>query len=187
MNFTQKAINTLEFDKICAMLADCAPTEGARAMAYRLMPSSDITEVLRRQRKTTDAKRLYDVKGQPPFGSVIDVGEACERAVKGAMLNTRELLEVGRLLRATRGISEYSKINKPFDTSLDELFSSLLPNRFLEESITRSILSEDMIADEASRELAEIRRKIRDANNRIKETLQHYISGSYSKILQETS
>ena len=185
MNFTQKAINTLEFDKICAMLADCAPTEGARAMAYRLMPSSDITEVLRRQRKTTDAKRLYDVKGQPPFGSVIDVGEACERAVKGAMLNTRELLEVGRVLRATRGISEYSKINKPFDTSLDELFSSLLPNRFLEESITRSILSEDMIADEASRELAEIRRKIRDANNRIKETLQHYISGSYSKILQE--
>ncbi len=185
MNFTEKALNTLEFDKICAMLAECAPTEGARALAWRLMPSSDITEVLRRQRRTTDAKRLYDVKGQPPFGSVTDVSEACERAVKGAMLNTRELLEVGRLLRATRGISEYSKVNKPFDTSLDELFSSLLPNRHLEDSITRSILSEDLIADEASRELAEIRRKIRDANNRIKETLQHYISGSYSKILQE--
>ena len=60
-----------------------------------------------------------------------------------------------------------------------------MPNRYLEERITRSILSEDMIADEASRELAEIRRKIRETNNRIKDTLQRYINGSYSKILQD--
>ncbi|MBQ9796419.1 MAG: endonuclease MutS2 [Clostridia bacterium] len=185
MNFSQKTLSTLEFDKICEMLADCAPTEGARAMAYRLMPSWEITEVLRRQRRTTDAKRLSDVKGMPSFGSVIDVSEACERAVKGAMLNTRELLEIGRVLRSARALTDYIKINKPFDTSLDELFGRLLPNRHLEDMISRSILSEDMIADEASRELAEIRRKIRESNNRIKETLQHYISGSYAKILQD--
>ena len=185
MNFSEKTLNTLEFDKICAMLSECAPTEGARAKALRLAPSDDVTDVLRRLRRTTDARRLSDVKGMPPFGSVSDVSEACERAAKGAMLSTRELLEVGRLLRSARALSDYIKINKPFETSLDELFGTLLPNRYLEEGITRSILSEDMIADEASRELAEIRRKIRDANNRIKETLQHYISGSYSKILQE--
>ncbi|MBQ9784538.1 MAG: endonuclease MutS2 [Clostridia bacterium] len=186
MNFSEKTLNTLEFDKICAMLADCAPTEGARAKAYRLTPTDDVTDVLRRLRRTTDARKLSDIKGMPPFGSVSDVSEACERAAKGAMLSTRELLEVGRLLHSARALSDYIKINKPFDTSLDDLFATLLPNRHLEEGITRSILSEDMIADEASRELAEIRRKIRDANNRIKETLQHYISGSYSKILQES-
>ncbi len=185
MNFSEKALNTLEFDKICAMLADCAPTEGARGMAYRLMPSSDVTEVLRRQRRTTDAKRLCDIKGMPPFGTVLDVSEACERAVKGATLSTRELLDVARLLHSARALVDYIKVNKPFDTALDEIFSRLLPNRHLEEAITRSILSEDMIADEASRDLADIRRKIRAANSRIKETLQHYISGSYSKILQE--
>ncbi|MBQ9773226.1 MAG: endonuclease MutS2 [Clostridia bacterium] len=185
MNFSEKTRNTLEFDKICAMLADCAPTEGARAKAYRLVPSADVTEVLRRQRRTTDARRLCDCKGMPPFGGIVEVSEACERAAKGAMLTTRELLEVGRLLHAARMLGDYYKNNKPFDTSLDELFGTLLPNRHLEEGITRSILAEDLIADEASRELAEIRRKIRDANNRIKETLQHYISGSYAKILQE--
>ena len=185
MSFSEKTLTTLEFDKICAMLADCAPTEGAKELAMRLMPSEDTVEVLRRLRRTTDAKRLCDAKGMPPFGSVRDVSAACERAVKGAMLSTRELLEVGRLLRATRGLSDYHQNNKPFDTSLDELFERLLPNRFLEERITRSILSEDMIADEASRELSELRRKIREANGRIKETLQHYINGSYSKILQE--
>jgi len=185
MSFTDKTLTTLEFDKICAMLADCAPTEGARDMAMRLMPSSDTVEVLRRLHRTTDAKRLCDVKGMPPFGSVKDVSAACERAAKGAMLSTRELLEIGRLLRASRQLQDYAQNNRPFQTSLDEIFERLLPNRFLEDKIARSILSEDMIADEASRELAEIRRKIREANSRIKETLQHYINGSYSKILQE--
>ncbi|MBQ9806844.1 MAG: endonuclease MutS2 [Clostridia bacterium] len=185
MNFSDKTIKTLEFDKICEMLADCAPTDGARSMAISLMPSGDITEVLRRQRRTTDARRLADAKGMPSFGSVKDVSEACERAAKGAMLSTRELLEVARVLRSSRVLVDYLQNNKHFDTSLDEIFARLLPNRFLEERITRSILSEDMIADEASRDLAEIRRKIRDANSRIKETLQRYISGSYSRILQE--
>ena len=185
MSFSEKTLTTLEFDKICHMLADCAPTEGARSMALCLAPSGDIVEVLRRLHRTTDARRLSDAKGMPSFGSVKDVSEACERAVKGAMLTTRELLEVARLLHSARALSDYIKVNKPFDTTLDEIFARLLPNRHLEERITRSILSEDMIADEASRELAEVRRKIRDANNRIKETLQHYISGSYSKILQE--
>ena len=185
MSFSEKTLITLEFDKICNMLADCAPTEGARELAYCLMPSADVTEVLRRLHRTTDARRLCDVKGMPPFGSVKDVSEACERAVKGAMLTTRELLEVARVLRASRGLVDYLKNNKHFDTTLDAVFERLLPNRHLEERITRSIISEDMIADEASRELAEVRRKIREANNRIKETLQHYINGSYSKILQE--
>ncbi len=185
MSFSEKTLTTLEFDKICLMLADCAPTDGARELAMRLMPASDVTEVLRRLRRTTDARRLCDAKGMPPFGSVKDVSDACERAAKGAMLSTRELLEVGRVLRSARQLVDYLQNNKLFETSLDEWFSRLLPNRHLEERITRSILSEDMIADEASRELAEVRRKIRDANNRIKETLQHYINGSYSKILQE--
>ncbi len=185
MNFSQKTIQTLEFDKICRMLADCAPTEGARSRALTLTPSSDPVEVKRRLTRTTDAKRLCDAKGMPPFSSVQDLSEACERAVKGAMLNTRELLEVARLFRVARGLSDYLNNNKPFATSLDEIFGRLLSNRYLEDRISRAIIAEDMIADEASPALADIRRKIREANNKIKETLQHYISGSYSKILQE--
>ena len=92
MNFSEKTLSILEFDKICKMLADCAPTEGAKLLAQRLTPSADITEVLRRLHRTTDAKRLCDAKGMPSFGAVKDVSEACERAAKGAMLTTREPL-----------------------------------------------------------------------------------------------
>ena len=185
MSFSEKTLKILEFDKIRALLSECAPTEGAKQLAARLVPSDDGVEVARRLARTTDARRLGDVKGMPPFGSVKDVSDSCERAVKGAMLNTRELLEIARLLRSSRMLLDYSRANRTFETSLDVIFERLLPNRTLEERITRSILSEDMIADEASPALADIRRKIREANNKIKETLQRFIGGSYSKALQE--
>ncbi|MBQ9760799.1 MAG: endonuclease MutS2 [Clostridia bacterium] len=185
MSFSEKTLKILEFDKIRNMLADCAPTEGAKTLAARLCPTDDEVDVKRRLARTTDARRLCDAKGMPPFGSVRDVSDSCERAVKGAMLNTRELLEVARLLRSARMLLDYARANRTFETSLDVIFDRLLPNRGLEERITRSILSEDMIADEASPALADIRRKIREANNKIKETLQRFISGSYSKSLQE--
>ena len=185
MSFSDKTLTTLEFDKICDLLASCAATEGAKELCHRLLPSDDAVEIARRLERTTDARRLSDAKGMPPFGSVRDVSAACERAEKGAMLSTRELLDVARLLHSARALSDYNKTNRTFPTSLDEIFGRLLCNRTLEERITRSILSEDMIADEASPALADLRRKIRDTNNRIKETLQHYISGSYSKALQD--
>jgi dsDNA-specific endonuclease/ATPase MutS2 len=67
---------------------------------------------------------------------------------------------------------EYIRANKLFDTVLDEVFERLIPNKHLEDGILRAIISEDMVADEASSALGEVRRKIRATNNRIKEILQ---------------
>lgn len=184
-NFTEKTLQTLEFDKIRHLLAEACPTSGAAQMANRLMPSDDAVRVRRNQRRTTDARRLADAKGMPSFGDVTDITDICERAQKGATLTARELLDTAAVLRTTRLLRDYIHANKLFDTVLDEVFDRLLPSRTLEDRIQRSIISEDLIADEASSTLADIRRKIRVANSHIKDTLQKYISGSYSKFLQE--
>ena len=181
-----KTLKTLEFDKIREMLADCAATQGAKEYALSLEPSVYPEEILRRLRKTTDSRRLIDAKGIPSFGMVADISEACERAQKGATLSARELLDIANVLRTSRSLVDYIRTNKLFDTSIDEIFERLIPNKPLEERIYRSIISEELIADEASRELSDIRRKIRIESNRIKETLQKYIAGgSHSKYLQE--
>ncbi len=186
MNITEKTLSTLEFDRIRAMLADCAPTEGSRAMALTLQPSEDVGRVLRKLRRTTDARRFADEKGAPSFGGVVDVSAACERAEKGAILNPRELLDIANVLRVTRTLLDYGTTNITFTSTIGELFERLMPNRHLEDSISRAIVSEEMIADEASPALADIRRNIRAANSRIRETLQKYISGAtHAKYLQE--
>ncbi len=184
MGFSEKTIRTLEFDKICAMLEECTQTQGAAQMAKALRPSADPVVVARRLQRTTDARRLADVKGAPSFSRIKDMGGVCERAEKGAVLSMRELLDVAAVLRSARILQDYHTGNHPFDTVLDELFDRLLPDRRLEERITRAIPSEDMVADEASPTLADIRRKIRNENAKIKEVLQKIISG-HAKYLQE--
>ena len=185
MNINEKAITALEFDKIRTILASHCPTAGARELAFKLLPFTNVEQIARQQKKTTDARKLLEAKGMPPFGTVVDINEICERSVRGATLTPRELLDSALLLRSARSLLEYIRSNKTFDTSLDEIFERLIANRAVEDRITRSIVSEDMIADEASSALADIRRKIRVGNQKIKETLAKYISGSYSKYLQE--
>lgn len=186
MKFFAKAATSLEFDKIKDMLAEGALTEGAKYIAARLEPSSDIDEVLRRQRRTTDAVRMSQLKGMPSFGQAKDIRTAAERAGKGAMLSTRELLDVAALLTVTRSLYDYCRSGASFDNSLDEIFMRLTPNKDLEVAINRAILAEDLIADEASPLLSEIRRKIRSVSARVKDILQGYVSGgTKSKYLQE--
>ena len=185
MLFTSKTLTTLEFDKIITMLVDCSSTEGAKARAKTLVPTNDYDAIVERQTRTEDAKRLINAKGYPSFSADERVVSASERAYKGAVLSPIELLEIASLLRSARMVLDYINTDKPFETSLDHIFSRLIPNRNLEEKITRSIISEDMIADEASPELAEIRRKIRITNNKIKDTLQSFVGGVRLKYLQE--
>ena len=185
MIFTGKTLSTLEYDKIIDMLVECASTDGAKARARALMPSDDIDVVRERQERTDDAKRLINAKGYPSFSAPESCVESAERAYKGSILSPRELLDVASLLRSSRMMLDYINTDKLFETSLDAIFSRLLANRPLEDKITKSILTEDLIADEASPELAEIRRKIRNTNNKIKDTLAGYIGGVRLKYLQE--
>ncbi len=186
MKYSENLFSTLEFDKIKALLSEAAMTEGAQRLALSLEPTSDVTLMLRRQNRTADARRLANAKGMPTFSNIRDVSASCERAEKGAVLSMRELLDVAAVLRSSRMLVDYINGNKLFDTCLDEIFDRLIPDRKLEERIFRSIISEEMMADEASPALSEIRRKIRNENNRIKDILQKYVTvGSHSKYLQE--
>jgi len=185
MDFT-KAITTLEFDKITERLASLAQTEGAKALARKLVPYGDIVTVSKKLRETTDAKAMTAANGSPSFGGIIDVTASADRAAKGAMLSTRELLDIADLLNVTSRLVAYAGDKGATAGSLSEIFSRLIPNTRVESAIKRAIISEDMIADDASPKLYEIRRSIKIANNKIREILQRFITGDgYSKVLQE--
>ena len=88
------------------------------------------------------------------------------------------------MLRCARGARDYGDSEEK--TVISHLFRSLTPNRFLEDSITNSILSEEEIADSASSELASIRRHMRSTEARVRDILQRLISSNQSKYLQES-
>ncbi len=186
MNDFTKALSTLEFYKITDMLADLAATEGAKSLARALTPSGDPAKVARLLQQTTDAKAMTASNGSPSFGGVVDVTAAAERAAKGAVLTTRELIDVADLLHVVSRLAAYAGEKGSTAGSLTELFSRLVPNGRVEGAIKRAILAEDAIADDASPKLSEIRRAIKNANNKVREILQKFISGdAYARILQD--
>lgn len=186
MPISKKALQTLEYDKILRMLADACATEGARRLALELVPSCSLSEIHQLLAQTDDAKRFCTIKGQPSFGNIRDITDAVRRAQKGAVLSPAELLQILNVLQVVRGLQSYGKEENGAAGSLQALFERLQPNRFLEDRIVHAIAAEDLIADEASTELASIRRKIRTEHARIREILQKYITAStYSRYLQE--
>ena len=179
----EKTLKKLEFDKIREMLADCAMTEGAKKKAMTCKPAPTLYTVNILLDRTSAAKDLSDRKGSPSFYSVAEVRDSTDRAKKGALLSLRELLNCAAVIRCARGLSDYAG-EDGLSSALGEIFSRLKANRRLEETINRCILSEEMIADEASPELADIRRKIKQTNAKIRDILQKYITGG-NKFLQE--
>lgn len=182
----EKSIRTLELPAVLEKLAAKAVSQAAKDRCLKLTPSTDVKEVLRLLDETDAAKERLGLHGSPSFSGVKDVSAALTRADHGGMLNTRELLDIAGVLTASRRVSDYDAQRQGEETVLDRLFASLHTNKYLEEQIRSAILDEETIADTASSELADIRRKMRLAASKGRQILQRIISSpSYAKVLQE--
>lgn len=178
----EKSIETLELPRVLAMLAEEAHTGEGQERCRALRPTAVKSDVARLQKQTSAAFDLLVKHGAPSLSGIRPVAMALQRADRGGALNTRELLDIAQVLRCARNVKEYGGGS---GTVLDGYFDSLTANRFLEDKITNSILSEEEIADAASPELADIRRHIRAAAGKVRDVLNRLISSNQSKYLQD--
>ena len=182
----EKSIKTLELPAVLELLSRHAVSDEAKARCLRLRPVTDAAAVEHLLDETDAAKTRLGLHGSPSFAGVKDVSQALNRADHGGVLNTRELLDVAGVLTAARRVSDYDAERQGEATAIDRLFSALHVNRYLEDRIRSAILDEETIADTASPELADIRRKMRAAATKGRQILQRIISSpSYAKVLQE--
>ena len=182
----EKSIQTLELPRVLELLAAQAATEEGKDRCRALRPFTDPDDVQRLQKETSAACSMIVLRGTPPLSGVRPVAASLQRADMGGALNTRELLDIAALLRCARSAKEYATGEGNAKTCIDHLFSSLQANRYLEDRISGSILSEEEIADAASPELADIRRHIRASSSKVRDILQKLISSSQAKYLQES-
>lgn len=186
MNLFDKHAKSLEFDKVLERLADFTSCDDARYNALHLRPEPNLDLARALLNQTVDAHMLLARFGGPSFGGLKNVNNALSRANAGSVLNTKELLDIGGVLRVIRTLSQWRASNAGVQTVLDPLFNALVPNKFLETAIFNAIISEEEISDNASPTLAAIRRKIRVQESRIREQLEKFSrSQNHSKYLQE--
>ncbi len=182
-----KHLVALEFDKILERLAEYTCCEDSREAAMNLRPKNRLDEAQALMNQTRDAHMLLARFGGPSFGGMKNVNNALHRADAGSTLSMHELLEIAETLRVIRSLTQWRSTNAGVESCLDVFFGALTPNKYLEDAITGAIVSDDEMADSASPTLADIRRKIRVQESKVREQLDKMTrSSKYRDILQES-
>ena len=183
----KKHYKSLEFDRIQDMLATFTTCADATEMAKELQPTDDLREAQDLLQETLDAHMLLAKFGGPSFGGLINVNNRLYIAATGGTLGMGDLLSVGSTFRTLRGLCDWYASCEGVDTSLTRYFMSITPQKFLEDKIYSSILSEDRMADDASVTLKDIRRRMHAQENKIRDRLDHIIhSEHYATVLQDS-
>ncbi len=179
----EKALKTLEYNKITAQLAEYASCDEAKERALSLRPICDKAEIERLQLETKDALNRLFKSGRLSFSGVHDINSSLKRLEIGGSLNTIELLSICSLLEAAKRAKAFSRSEKDEETadSLTERFAQIEPLTPLCDEIRRCILSEEEIADDASSTLRSIRRSMRGMNDKIRAQMNAMINNTTTR------
>ncbi len=181
----QKYLTAIELDKIFARAAEGVVCPEARALLLEQAPGETPDEVRAALERTDAVTSLLIKNGSPRFHPVENVRGIVRRAEKGSVLSMAELLTVADTLRNFRELNKWYSVTEHDALPVDDLIYAMTPQPALEKAITESILSENEMADTASDTLYDVRRKIRAAENSIRDKLDAITkSQSMSKYLQ---
>lgn len=179
----KKVYHTLEFDKILNRLSDFAFCEDAKKRALSLEPLTSPAEISHLQETTADALSRLFKKGDLRFYGVHPVHTMLKHLEIGGTLNTTELMAIHFLLETAKRVRAYSRPERGEEKtdSLTPLFSQIEPLTPLHDEITRCIISEDEIADDASPALFKLRKSIRGMNDRIHTQLTNMMNNTTTR------
>ncbi len=184
-----RTIRVLELDKILNKLRERTVSSLGKEHVDSLKPVSDFYEVEARLKETTDAAAYLWRKGSAPFGGIHDIRSSLKRVELGSVLSIAELMRTGDTLRCCRILRQFLTNDIPTEWEGNivlELGRQISVFRQVEDAISRAIISEEEISDNASPELASIRRSIRNKQDGIKDKLSSIIrSSEYRKIMQD--
>ena len=181
-----KYMKTLELDKILQMLADLTCCDTAREQALRIQPLTERDEVQHEIDRTNDLFQLTARFGTPTFLTLRNPIGRLKIAQSGGSLSCGDLLSVAAVLRQARILAQWRDQWDGEENAVSEQFSRIYLNNSLEREITSAIISEEEVDDNASPELAAIRRKIRNTELRIRDRMDKMIrSSTYQKYLQD--
>ena len=158
-----------------------------RKVIEELLPSTDKYEIRERMAETTEAVSVIMKKGTLPLGSFYDIEESVNLAQKGGILTIKQMLQILYNLQVSRHAASFLKSDLPPLPRIGQLASLISVRKDLENEIDRCIISEDEMADSASAELRNIRRKIALQNEAIRNKINSILTSADNRnILQDS-
>ena len=162
-------LRALEFAAIVEQLAALTSFGPSRELAEETLPMADAVLVGLLQDQTDEADRLLTEQAQATIGGARDIRPALERASRGGRLTAAELLEIGETLVATERFA--ARLSAWRGPHLSAVRDDLDPAPGLAQRISRSVDESGELLDTASADLGAIRKRLRTAQDRVRERL----------------
>lgn len=173
----KKTLKILEYEKITDMLVNMASSAPGKKLCRKLLPSTDMNEIIKDQKATSAAVDRIRLKGNLTLSEVKDISDSLKRLEIGSSLSQPELMRILSLLNAASKAIAYGlhSDDENYDI-LEECFRRLDDIPALKRELSRCIISDEIIADNASPELGNIRRRIRQINSKMHTELNNILN-----------
>lgn len=182
----EQNLKKLEYHKIIERLANECSSILGKEKALALKPSLDFRTIEDWQNETSEAKTVLRIYPNFSLGGVRDIRGIMKKAEIGGIIEPSEFLLVLDTLGAAKKLKNFFAEEGSKYLHLKSLGEKLSLFPQLEEEIKRSIDSDGEVSDRASSELANLRRKMRTLQKKVKEKLDGYVrSPDTQKYLQE--
>ncbi|MEA5084612.1 MAG: DNA mismatch repair protein MutS [Lachnospiraceae bacterium] len=159
--------NTLEFNVILERLASLALSEKVKEKLLSLQPVLSERECKDKIQETTEGLKILEGLGNPPIPSMTELDKILDLSTKGSMLIPEQLTIVCSFIASCKRMINYLKKAETLTVSIASYGKAFYPLEMLFDEINRSIRN-DMVEDNATSALCNIRRTIENAKASIK-------------------
>ena len=178
----ERALITLEYPAIRALLAERSSFAPGRELAEALTPVTDASDADRLQDETAAARDLLRAQPSAGIAGARDVRDALRRARLGGSLEPLQLIEIADTIRAAEKL--FADVHAYPPLAAKSRFAR--PPRDVAEAIEHAIAGTGEVLDRASPRLGSMRAALRAAQARLQQRLDGLLrSPDLSRALQE--
>jgi len=179
--------SVLEFYKIKKLLKEGVISATGEQIVEKIIPLTDLEQILNVQRETTEMREIILYEGTPPFARLEDINvELKKSAIKGVILDAAKILKIFKIIKTSRLVKKFILKAGGKYPLIKERTDKIKTFLELEEEIIHCIGEDGVVLDRASPDLKKIRREIIRKEQAIKNRLETIIRSShFATIIQE--
>lgn len=179
----KKAKDVLEITKVIDLINKYILTIKGKEILYSFKIYNDKKSLIREYSKIDEMRRIYELKGNLPIFSKLDIEKEINDLKKGNFLNEDKIMLLKDEIKSTYDLNLfYKKLNERF-IYIEELFTKIKPNLVLLDRISKTFSNNGEILDSASIELAHIRKEIRNIDKKIREEISNLFISNKEKVI----
>lgn len=178
-------LKKLEFDKLVEELGTLAHSSFGLRLCHDISFAYDLDLATQQMQETTFAVDYLLQKGTPPLHGLHDIRPSLQRSRRGSVMTCAQLLHIASFLRAVRRLHSLGLSEEEHQSTYLAYMRALQPNDSLESRLSKAIIGEEEVADQASPTLGQIRHKMRQVQEQIRQILDRYLR-SHGRSLRES-